>query len=397
MLKYIIKYFPISRLRVRGGACTLLPKLNFREGLVEQELPMEFPEAPGVKISARCRYFNDEAQTRCILVDSIPVYLYDLSDKAAERQICVNIYRSQFASQAELAGVIGVTTRTLRYWVHEYRKNGAAGLIDKPRPGAPIKLTDEVKNKIKRFRRERMKITEIAQVMNLSVGSICEFLYSKKQSDLPGLIEREEVPICDAEQEALNPESETPAEVQQLVESKDIVNNLDTAIVPLLPSQEIDPLNRNDDRLAAILGMIEDASPILVTPGRVDPIEFAGAFMAIALLQSDPYLKVAQEVYKSFGAAFYGIRSTFMILLLMALLRIKNCEKIDSYNPVKLGRLLGLDRSPCVKTLRTKMKELSFRKKATQFMERLAEERILQSDTPNCKSLCRWARKNILR
>ncbi len=351
---------------------------------MQQCLPIEVSEAPGIKISDRCRYLDDDTQTRCILVDTIPVYLYDLADKATERQICVSLYRNQFASQTELANAVNVTDRTLRNWVKNYRDNGVAGLLDKPRPGAPIKLTDEVKRKIKRLRRERMKVTEIAQVMNLSLGAICEFLYSQKQK--PDLIELEDVPICDAAQEALTSEAEAlGGDTKQTVESKEVAKNSvrEMGNAPSLQEDKnINPLNRNDDRLAAILGLIEDAPPVFVAPGKVDPIEFAGGFLAIALLQSDPYLKVAQEVYKSFGAAFYGIRSTFMVMLLMALLRIKNCEKIDSYNPVKLGRLLGLDRSPCVKTLRYKMKELSFRKKASQFMERLAEERILQADLP---------------
>ena len=58
---------------------------------MQQCLPIEVSEAPGIKISDRCRYLDDDTQTRCILVDTIPVYLYDLADKATERQICVNL------------------------------------------------------------------------------------------------------------------------------------------------------------------------------------------------------------------------------------------------------------------------------------------------------------------
>jgi transposase len=350
---------------------------------MQQSLLINVPQAQGKRISDRCRYMDDDTQTRCILVDSIPVYLYDLADKTMERQLCVALYRSKIATQTDLANALGVTDRTVRYWVKNYRNNGAAGLVDKPRPGAPVKLTDEVKRKIKRYRRERMKVTEIAQIMNLSLGSVCEFLYSTKQKS-PDLIEREDAPICDAAGEPFDSELAPAGVAGQVAESEDVTNNSDDEVARNQPcaNQNVDPLNRSADRFAAIFGMIEDASPLFVVPRRVDRIEFAGGFLAIALLQSDPYLKVAGEVYKSFGAAFYGIRSTFMVLLLMALLRIKNCEKIEDYNPVKLGRLLGLDRSPCVKTLRCKMKELSLRKKASEFMERLAEERILQSDFP---------------
>ena len=371
---------------------------------MQQTLPIDLPQKMGKKISDRCRYIDDDTQTRCLLVDTIPVYLYDLVDKVTERQICVNLYRNKIATQTEVANALGVTDRTVRYWVKNYRDHGAAGLIDKSRPGAPVKLTDGVKRKIKRYRRERMKVTEIAQVMNLGLGTVCGFLYSSKQRS-PELIVEEEPPVCNHAPKLCESQSEqlcTPEEMADLAiitdeDSNEVPKNPPACLlaqtahqdnanelspIPFSTAYVVDPLDRNDDRMAAIFGLIEDAPPILVAPGHSDRIEFAGAFMAVALLQTDPYLTIAKEVYRSFGASFYGIRSLFMTLLLMALLRIKNCEKIESYNPEKLGRILGLDRSPCMKTLRSKMGVLALRNKASTFMERLAQERIRQADDP---------------
>ena len=373
---------------------------------MEEILLPGFPECEGIKISDKCGYIDDKL-TRCILVNGQVLYLYDLEDKVAQRHVCVNLFRNKFATQRELAHAVDVSERTVRNWVRNYRDKGAEGLIDKSRPGAPKKLTDEVKKKIKTYRRERMKVTEIAQVMNLSLGSVCECLYSAKRKS-PQLIVEEEPPVCDQAVEGCESHSaqdtervgdgaldddkdpgiisenttECVVEPTQQDPANEFVEKQLGADLPSVSGDVVDPLDRSNDRMAAIFGLIEDASPIFVAPKRTDGIEFAGAFLAVALLQSDPYLRVAKEVYRSFGASFYGIRSLFMTLLLMALLRIKNCEKIESYNPEKLGRLLGLDRSPCTKTLRNKMGLLALRNRALTFMERLAEERIRESDEP---------------
>ena len=184
---------------------------------MQQILLPDLPEQKGKKISDKCYYIDDEL-TRCILVNDIPVYLYDLADKVAERQVCVNLYRNGLATQLELANAVNVTARTVRNWVRSYRDNGAAGLINKQRPGAPIKLTGELKKKIKRYRRERMKVTKIAQVMNLSLGTICGFLYSSKQKS-PELFVEEEPPVCDHAAEL----SETQSD---LICTTEDVNNL---------------------------------------------------------------------------------------------------------------------------------------------------------------------------
>jgi len=56
---------------------------------------------------------------------------------------------------------------------------------------------------------------------------------------------------------------------------------------------------------------------------------------------------------------FYGLRSTVLMLLFLALLRDPRAEGATRIRPADLGRLLGLDRAPEVKTLRRKLTELA--------------------------------------
>src|SRR5262245_42896309 len=65
-----------------------------------------------------------------------------------------------------------------------------------------------------------------------------------------------------------------------------------------------------------------------------------------------------RTLYREIGPAFYGLRTTLLTLLFMALLGIQRPKHLKERDPAALGRLLGLDRAPEVKTLRRKLTRL---------------------------------------
>jgi hypothetical protein len=84
----------------------------------------------------------------------------------------------------------------------------------------------------------------------------------------------------------------------------------------------------------------------------------------------------AQKIYGTLGPAFYGLRTCLLTLLLMALWRIKRPEGLKEHSPQDLGRVLGLDRAPEVKTLRRKLAQLAAAGRAAQFGQALAQQRV---------------------
>jgi prepilin-type processing-associated H-X9-DG protein len=80
----------------------------------------------------------------------------------------------------------------------------------------------------------------------------------------------------------------------------------------------------------------------------------------------------AKTIFGDMGPAFYGLRTTIMTLLLRVLLRIKRPEALKEYAPNELGRVLGLDRVPEVKTLRRKLSTLAAFGHAADFGRELA-------------------------
>ena len=127
------------------------------------------------------------------------------------------------------------------------------------------------------------------------------------------------------------------------------------------------------DRLWARLGLLDDAAPLFRCGPRVPR---AGVLLAVPALAQTGVFDCGQAVFGSIGPAFYGLRTTLLALLLMALLRIKRPESLKEHAPPDLGRLLGLDRAPEVKTLRRKLSTLAAFGRAAQFGRELASLRV---------------------
>lgn len=142
---------------------------------------------------------------------------------------------------------------------------------------------------------------------------------------------------------------------------------------PLPRSLDTDPTDRSLDRVMACLGLLEDAAPMF---GSAEAVPGAGVLLAMPVLVQSGAFDSAAEVYGSIGPAFYGLRTTVATLLMMALLRIKRPEGLKEHSPQALGRLLGLDRAPEVKTLRRKIARLASFERAAELGRVLAQRRV---------------------
>jgi hypothetical protein len=119
---------------------------------------------------------------------------------------------------------------------------------------------------------------------------------------------------------------------------------------------DVNPRDRAMDRFLASRGALDDAAPMFET-GREIP--YVGALLAIPGLVQTGLLPEARRLYGSIGPAFYGLRTTLVALVLLSLLRLKRPEHLKEFAPPELGRVLGLDRAPEVKTMRRKLRRLA--------------------------------------
>jgi transposase-like protein len=301
--------------------------------------------------------------TRLIRIDGQQIFCLETSDETTCRHAAVQLYLCWKVSQSEIAGAWDVTVRTVNSWVRQYRSSGISGLKTKTL-GTPVKVTPAVRRKVIRMRNQNDKIPEICRRLSICKSTVYRVFEENKAAQDELIVD---VESC----------SEVTADESEGVISVDSTCELSEVVDLTKPA---DPLDRSVDRFSAQLGLIDDAVPVFA---ESDHVELAGVFLAVAMLSKSDFFQCIKKVYITLGPAFYGLRTTFMSLFMMAVLRIKNAEQLNDRNPQKLGRLLGLDRAPAVKTLRRKINILCGRNQAINLMNLLGQKKFEEANLPD--------------
>ena len=130
------------------------------------------------------------------------------------------------------------------------------------------------------------------------------------------------------------------------------------------------------DRLAASVGCLQEAQPVF-SPALDVPC--GGVLLALPALLACGLLLEVQR-YFQLPKGYYGLQSIFILLAFMALARIKTVEDFRYCASGEWGKVLGLDRAPEVRTLRTKIKHLSCNGQVKEWGAELCKQWI-QTDT----------------
>ena len=335
-----------------------------------------------VAVNARCQVRTREGH-RVVLVAGLPVAQYAVGDAMAEAQAMVQLVEQGWAEQVEVARAFACSTRTVRRHQRRFEEGGLPAL---GRPGGypsgRPRLDGARGRLVHRLRASGRSLREIADRVGVSEKAIRKQL--RRQGWRPAATAQVPLPLGEAPgaDPKLSgpgaPPVESPAASAAAAADPNLSGPAAPGAVPvedqpLAISLDRDPADRSFDRLLAALGMIEDAAPLFRDGTRVPR---AGVLLAIPALLQSGVLDEARAVYGSIGPAFYGLRTTLVALLFMALLRIKRPEALKEHSPPDLGRLLGLDRAPEVKTLRRKLARLAALGRATEFGRRLASRRV---------------------
>ena len=331
-------------------------------------------------INARCSLLTED-ELRVVRTAGLPFAHWMAGDRMAEAQAMVNLVAWGWADQVEVARAFGCSTRTVRRHQRRYEDGGLTALgrssgypSGRPRLGTTdtkIVMRLHANGASNRAIAGRLGITEKAvrkRLRRLGVRPRAPeqtelLLEAPTMGADPNLSAPPVAPTAPtaAPQQSVPPT--TPAEPATGADP-----NLSACL-----TLDTDPADRRFDRLLAHLGLIDDALPMFRSDLRVPR---AGVLLALGPLLDSGVLDVAGEIYGSIGPAFYGLRTTIVALLFMALLRIKRPEALKEHAPGDLGRLLGLDRAPEVKTLRRKLVRLAAVQRAVDFGRALAVRRV---------------------
>jgi len=359
----------------------------------QQSLPLEHESDDRRIFINGSLWMIDEDGHRVIFLRHEPIYRVALGDEVHVRMVAVNLRLSKLASQEEIAKAFGHSVATQRRWETRYQEENIEGLGRKRNPGRPPTLDATQVALVRRWFAEGVSNKEIGRRLAVDESTIRRLLKRlglcrETNEEQRRLNVEGESSQATATEEAPADVSEAPSEDVAITTSED---GKDTAERPALedsvegpvrgeldrlpacPSMDHDPLNRAGDRAMARLGLLEDAVPLFAD---ADALPRAGVLLAVPVLVEHGLVDAFQAVFGSLAPAFYGLRTTVIALFLCALLRIKRPEHLKEYRPQDLGRIVGLDRMPEVKTLRRKFLRLASYKRGKRLMEELARRRI---------------------
>jgi transposase len=336
-------------------------------------------------VNARCRLRKSDSY--CVVTErNVVVAHYAEGDRMAEAYAVVSLVDHGSATQVEVAAAFGCSERTIRRHQRRFEEGGLAAL-GRPRgyPRGQPRLPKTRANLVNRLKAGGKSNREIARRLGVSEKAVRKLLrrlgWRSESQQLDLLANDADPKLSGVDTTELSEHVECTEHAAEdtgrpnLKAADPKLSGTRGETHEILPavSFDTDPTNRQVDRVLATLGLLEDAAPVFQTSMDVPD---AGVLLAIPALLDSEVINVARDVYGSIGPAFYGLRTTIVTLLLMALIRIKRPENLKEYNPEDLGRLLGLDRVAEVKTIRRKLARLAGYGRAAEFGHALAEQRV---------------------
>jgi transposase len=353
----------------------------------QRDLPLPLPAASNtVVINTRCSLRIEEAQ-RVIVVAGLPVHHYCADDAVAEAYAMVFLVESGLAEQTDVARAFGRSVRTVRRHQRRYAQGGMAALGHERGwrrgrrriPGKRLRTIEMLKS-------QGMSNRTIAQRLGVSETAIRKLVGPSSPADiaqaaLAGITgaAAEKPPSAHVPSATLSGDDRAtlPADdvVGRVAPSPDPITALADDNEPMPMSFDQDACDRTFDRHLAHLGLLDDAAPLFRDGSSVPG---AGALLALPCVIESGLFQISHKLYGEIGPAFYGLRTTLLTLVLMALLRIKQPEQLKERDPAVFGRLLGLDRAPEVKTLRRRLTRLAAYRCAEQLGAELARRRVDQ-------------------
>jgi transposase len=298
-----------------------------------------------VVINARCS-LRVEADQRVIVVAGLPVHHYCAGDTAAEAYATVFLVEAGFAQQTEVARAFACSVRSVRRYQRRYAQGGMAALgrAEGWRRGRR-RIAGKRLRHIEMLKSQGLSNRAIAHQLGVSEMAIRKLVGASKPAAMAQLawlglrVQRgsQRRPACRQQtQRATKP---IASRHRRMTVPITAIRSLRRMTVSL----DRDASDRTFDRQLAYLGLLDDAAPLF---GEGCSVPDVGVLIALPCLVESGLFPISRKLYGEIGPAFYGQRTTLLMLLFMALLRIQRPEHLKERDPAAFGRLLGLDRAP---------------------------------------------------
>ncbi|MBG0738845.1 helix-turn-helix domain-containing protein [Paeniglutamicibacter antarcticus] len=306
-------------------------------------LPM-ITDLGAVLIGASAALLENPAGDGRVFLNGQLAWVWDAGQDDVRKLAAVQLVLVGAGPVNEVAAGFGVTPESLRRWRITLADEGVAALAPvKKGPKGPTVLTGDKATEIRRIRAGGASLRATAAAAGVSTDTVRRALTSQ-----------ETAPAEPAPTMANSPTGEPPAPASSI-----------SPVLPVLP----EPVVRAGERAASRAGLLECAEPVFTPAGKVP---LAGLFLALPALEVTGLLACGRETFGALPDGFYGLDTIFLDTVFRTLAGEPRAEGATRFDPAALGRVLGMDRAPEVKTIRRKLHHLAGMDKAGELQKAMA-------------------------
>ena len=340
--------------------------------------PLPLIPTGATEIGAAAAMIEDEHGGRVFVHGNLG-FAWDAGDTAGRRFAAVSLMRIKAATQVQIAAAFDTSPLTLWRWAQALSAAGVSALVPHRKgPRRASKLTPEVTATIAVLRGQGLSLRAIGERVAVSEASVRRALSdtdtepdTESDTNDPTTVSDETETETDTETDDSTTVSESESRAGALSEpvAEPELGSVSGGVVPVLA----DPVDRSAERVGAAFGLIPYAPPVFTPCGRAP---LAGLLLALPALAATGLLDTAHTVYGELPNGFYSLDTMLCEGVLRALLGQARAEGAARIDPPALGRVLGLDRAPEVKTIRRKIKYLAEAGRAGDWIAAMARRHV---------------------
>ena len=265
-------------------------------------------------------------------VFTVPFASHRADDTRARNRCLAQCALVQMATLAELARAFGLSTRTVLRARQRLEREGEAGFA--PRHKARRRHGIEDPESLQRAARRLARgasLRQTARELDLCYATLRTY---KLKGLLPAIERDEPAPAQPVEPPPLDREQRNRRDAQ---------------------ARQGRATHDTQGRVEASLGLGTEREPRF--EASASAVAGGGVLAALPALLAEGLLAHAAPLRLPPG--YYGVRSILLTLAFLLLRRVRRAERLGYEQPGEWGQLLGLDRSPCPRTLRRRMRQLA--------------------------------------
>jgi transposase len=297
-----------------------------------QQTIMPLIPSGATEINEKVSFF-EEASMVHYFIFGVPIFEHHKNDRTGLKIAIGMIVNKGYSRNCEIVKHFAVSKSSVKNWVRQYSEKGVSAFsVSRKKSTCPV-LTESVKAKAQELLNDGNTRSEVAGTLNIKYDTIRKAIKDGRLSE-PEIIDI--VP----QKPDLPYESGTTCSERTLIDSQAEMGVACTRV---------------PERVLASLGKLGSAESRFE---NAFDVANGGVLCALPALEANGLFSNIDNYFQLPGG-FYDLTHIVCLLSFMYLCRIKTVEKLRFESSGELGKLIGLDRIPEVKTLREKLSILA--------------------------------------